>query len=518
MAMTAEELKRLYGASSLFTDDGGPAELDLSKLTPEQRITLQRKGRTEAVQGPTKTKGITGGGTQLSEAVMGQAGEELQSGSTLIVPNVQRSKTFRQDIRTGAGTPLAEKMTRGPMPEPEARPDLPDPWQRPESSIVPSGVVTGAAGGMGVPFASLLERGLDKAASEAGQQRINLDTSELENLTSGLEAIRTQPYFKEGFEGAEQLYGAGGFDKGIEEMGDLYTLEDVAGKYDISPGTETATTTPSKLAGGLTAAGGIAGGYLGGKLGAKVGGEGGAAVGQIAGTSIGSGVGAGAGAALGGAGLSGSLAAGLTALGPAAAFGGMALIGGKALAGAYQGLLGKDADPQRLSAQEILRASEAEGPLTTFKLEGTQYKYTDQYGQPVSGPQEDVAGGVFLKDPYAEHYYGKDVYHSLSDKGYMGDIKREFVQTGLDTTGLYKGLEGFEGTSAAKLPGWGGPKKASRGMTWEEMQQQKYDDARQSLDFFKQKGYLDNMSSTDITSRYHELSQNVEDAYKGLGK
>jgi len=97
--MARRSLDKLLSESTLFSDRG---QLDESKLTPEQQIALQRVGRSERAGGVTGTTGAigVGGRKAIEEAMISEAGSQLASGDSLIVPNVQRSKQSRIDERS----------------------------------------------------------------------------------------------------------------------------------------------------------------------------------------------------------------------------------------------------------------------------------------------------------------------------------------------------------------------------------------------------------------------------------
>jgi len=163
MARKKDALDQLLGESTLFSEGG----VDDLNLTPEQRIALQRRGRTERVQ-DTRGEGIgLGGRKQIEEAAISEIGGQLASGDSLIVPNVQRSKQFRGDERSRGGErSLAEMRALQPSRSPQATPTMPRGMAGPGGATAAKGIKM---------LKDLTKKGIknfktDQAMTEAGGQ------------------------------------------------------------------------------------------------------------------------------------------------------------------------------------------------------------------------------------------------------------------------------------------------------------------------------------------------------------
>jgi hypothetical protein len=164
VATQAEAFEKLKRESTLFTDSG---QVDDAQLTPEQRIALQRRGRTERVQDTTRPGGITIGGYKaIEEAALSDIGGQLASGNSLIVPNVQRDKQSRIDERSRGGTrSLSDSRALQALKLPAM--DIPTPGGMQLATMVaPAGPSTASQ------IARWAKRGVDRLAKAERTERI----------------------------------------------------------------------------------------------------------------------------------------------------------------------------------------------------------------------------------------------------------------------------------------------------------------------------------------------------------
>lgn len=500
MAIGTEEIKRLFAESTMFDPTG--QQLDVESLTPEQQIALQRQGRTARVQGtPLARRGITGGRTQLEGDIMGVAGQQLASGSTLIVPNVQVGKEFRQDIRSRGGErPLAAQM---------GTPEIPTPWTSPELPALPAyeglGPVAPTQGapepqGMGLlGYLKYGKRAMDiyrdiqgaegvapMAGPEVSPQQLQAMAEENLARTGGTQYGQADPA---GLAQAEAQIAA---QTGIEALGIGAPHAASLAAGGITPATVAAAQGMGEGALNIAAAQSLAqqagvGGASAALAAGSASGVGFAGGSPVAGLAAAEAAAAGGGAAgMGAAGAGGMLAAGATTLG----LGALASMAGKTLMGAYEGFFGKDPDPWRLPHSEVLRA--AEGEITT-----------DPFGQPYDIREED--GVRYLRDPYTAQHYGQEYYHTISDpeymdlerQGFIGELSRSdpFYST-QEGRGLRESLEEYR----TAMP--------TRGEAYDPAINERLR-AIQAADIaaeqFKTTGYK-GLASTDIQQQYQDLT------------
>lgn len=402
MATSTEELKKILGTSTLFSEGGGDAALDLEKLTPRQSMALARQGRSAGAQkGGTSSQRITGSATGIEKQILSQAGSELSSSDNIIVPNVQRSRTFREDERSRGGLRGETKSTRS--------------VESPQAAGISSGdgpplsPNIQKASGIGAALSALLHMGkVGKAATNKYSGKgIDLDTSSLGNVTGGIENIiaGSKTPFKTGFEGAEQLYG----NQGPAAKVDVgYKLPDVAGGISanytpLSAGAQGIDVgalgigNPASYGGtAFSGAGAIGSGI--GNVGVGMGSDAAAATAAGAGTSAGAGAGTGIGAATG-------------AVSAALPYIGLAYF-------AYSMF-----DANRKS--KIAPHSYGDEELLSIQ-EGSMTK--DPWGNKIDVIEHE--DGRYVKDPYAERNYGISSYHNLNDEERMNKLRTQILRSG----------------------------------------------------------------------------------------